>query len=440
MAELSPKPRPVPRPKRPEAPATPSLVDSAAAAEAAKWGRVDAEGNVWLRSSGGEGERIVGQYAAGGSADDALALYVRRFLDLQAQVALLESRVDHVSADTTFQALAGLREALKEPAVVGDVQSLVDRCKAVNERAHVVQEKQAQARKEAKEALTARQQAIVEEAEGIAGADPDSVRWRDASARMAELFLDWQNTQREKVRADKSTEEALWKRFSAARTQFERHRRQYFSERNEVRERVRATKEDLIKRAEELSNSTDWGKTSIAYRNLLDEWKAAGRGSRKEDDRQWERFRAAREVFYTARDAHNSAVDSEYQANLEQKEKLVEEAEALVPISDPDVARRAFLEIGERWDLIGPVPRKDLARIEERIRAVSDKIDEAYEAERRKNDPVKKTRSLDMAEQLQARIAEIEEALAGATGDDKAALEAELKERKAWLTELEHFE
>ena len=95
-----PKPRPIPRP-RPTAPKdvapAPAPLDQAAASAAAAWGRVDSEGNVWLRSD--EGERIVGQYAAGGGTEDALGLYVRRYLDLASQVSLLESRVDSVSPE-----------------------------------------------------------------------------------------------------------------------------------------------------------------------------------------------------------------------------------------------------------------------------------------------------------------------------------------------------
>ena len=66
---------------------------------------------------------------------------------------------------------------------------------------------------------------------------------------------------------------------------------------------MRAAKEALIKRAEEMQNSTDWAGTSAKYRDLLAEWKKAGRASRKEDDALWARFRAAQQVFYDARRA-----------------------------------------------------------------------------------------------------------------------------------------
>ena len=66
-----PVPRPVPKPRPASLARPPAPLNDAAAAQAAAWGRVDEEGNVWVRS--GDGERIVGQYAAGGSKKDALA-------------------------------------------------------------------------------------------------------------------------------------------------------------------------------------------------------------------------------------------------------------------------------------------------------------------------------------------------------------------------------
>src|SRR5699024_5012556 len=127
------------------------------------------------------------------------------------------------------------------------------------------------------------------------------------------LLDEWKNSQRSGARIDKPTEDALWKRFSAARSTFDRGRRQFFAELDRQHEQAKSAKEKLITRAEELQNSTDWGATSAAYRQLMDEWKAAGRASRKEDDALWARFRAAQDVFFNARQAQNEAIDAEYE-------------------------------------------------------------------------------------------------------------------------------
>src|SRR5690606_23804357 len=108
----------------------------------------------------------------------------------------------------------------------------------------------------------------------------------------------------------------------------------FFARLEERNAQARATKERLVARAEELSTSTDWGATSAAYRDLMTQWKAAGRAARKDDDALWARFRAAQDVFFAARAQAQASTDADYEANLEVKLQLLEEAEALLPVED----------------------------------------------------------------------------------------------------------
>ncbi len=70
-------------------PAPPDLTPAEEAAAAA-FGRVDADGTVWVTEAAGE--RVVGQYP-GADPAEALALYVRRYADLRATVLLFETRL-----------------------------------------------------------------------------------------------------------------------------------------------------------------------------------------------------------------------------------------------------------------------------------------------------------------------------------------------------------
>lgn len=437
MTETNPTPTPrnIPRPKPAAAP-VPSIEDKAAV-EAAKWGRVDDEGNVWLRSSGSEGERIVGQYAAGGSEKDALGLYVRRFLDLQSQVSLLEARIDKISPEEAKQSIKALQEQLVEPAVVGDVESLRSRVKALDARAEERKGEVAVERAAAKEKALAERTEIVEKAEALAAQDPARTHWKNSRDELSGLLDQWKHAQRHGARIDRPSEEELWKRFSSARTKFDRHRRQYFSERDSQRKETVARKEELIARAEELSDSTEWGPTAAAYRGLMDEWKAAGRSVKKDDDKLWERFRAAQQKFFDARTAHNSALDEEFGANLEAKLALLEEAEKIVPVKDVEKAKEQIRAIGEKWDEIGRVPRDDVARTEGRMREIEREIRDAESEQWRKSDPDKQERTDGMAAQLESLIAELEEKItdASAAGDEKKVkeLQSALEARQSWL-------
>ena len=189
-----------------------------------------------------------------------------------------------------------------------------------------------------------------------------------------------------------------------------------------------------------MSSSTDWAGTSAKYRALMEEWKRAGRASRKEDDALWARFRAAQQVFFDARRAKDEAADAEFAENLKIKEALLAKAEALLPVKNVKAAKRALRPIQDAWEEAGRVPRNAVRRLEGRMRAVEDAIREAENAEWRRTDPETKARAEGLAGQLEDSIAELESDLAAArsAGDAKKIAEAEaaLTARRAWLEQV----
>ena len=416
----------------------PAPLDPAAVAKARPFGRVDDEGKVWLKD--GDTERVVGHYAASGTEDDALEFYIRRYIDLDTQVSLAETRAHHVSPEESRKSIASLRKELAEPAAVGDIAALRTRLDKLEEVVAVRAKEYAAQRAAAKEAALQERTQIVERAEEIANANPHTIHWQNTRAELNDLFENWKRAQRQGARIDRPTEEALWRRFATARSTFDRARRNHYKELDVRRSQVKATKEKLIAEAAALSSSTDWRETGDRYRELMDEWKRAGRAGRRDDDKLWERFMAARQPFYDARDAHFSQVDSQYAENLAAKLELVAEAEALLPITNVDEAREKLREIGERWDEIGFVARGDIARTEGRMREIEEKIRAAENDRWNRTDPEKQQRSSGMAAQLEALIAELDEEIAQArqAGDEKKL--TELNEaraaRVAWLEQV----
>ena len=437
QGDATPTPAEVPAPAvAPAVPAEPA-VDPQEAMDAAKWGRVDGEGRVYVQDGGTE--REVGQFPDAPIAE-AMAFYVRRYLDLKATIDLFATRLPQLSVREIDTTLSSISESLTEPAAVGDLEGLRARFAALKAVAAERREAVAAERAAAKEQALKERTAIVERAEAIAEQDPARTQWKNSGTELRELLESWKSAQRRGPRLDRPTEDGLWKRFSHARTTFDRHRRQFFSELDAKQAQVRAAKEALIKRAEEMQNSTDWAGTSAKYRDLLAEWKKAGRASRKEDDALWARFRAAQQVFYDARRAKDEAVDAEFAENLKVKEALVAKAEALLPIKDVKAAKKALRPIQDAWEEAGRVPRGAVRRIEGRMRAVEDAIREAENAEWRRTDPETKARAEGLAGQLQDAIAGLEKDLAAAqaAGDAKKIAEAEaaLTARRAWLEQV----
>ena len=393
-----------------------------------EWGRVDEDGTVYVRTP--EGERSVGQYPAG-TPEEALAFFAERFQALSFEVELLEQRIRSgvMSPEEALESVKTVSAQVADANAVGDLVALTTRLEALRpviegqreaRRAERVQ-KVAEA-KEAKEKLVAEAEKIAE------GSD-----WRGGANRLRTLLDEWKAL----PRIDRASDDALWRRFSSARTSYTRRRKVHFAEQNEKREAARGVKERLVKEAEELADSTEWGPTAGRYRDLMKQWKAAGAAPKDVDDELWRRFRAAQDAFFGARDATNAALDAEYAANAEAKEKLLVEAEALLPVTDLDTAKRAFRDLSDRWDAAGKVPRERMKELEGRIRAVEQAIRSVEDEQWRRSDPEKSARADDMVSKLEAAIAQVESDLskARAAGDDKQVkeLEENLASRQSFL-------
>jgi hypothetical protein len=447
-----PSPRPAPRPApspaafaaRPKAASSatapiPVPVSSAASlAEAARWGRVEGDGHVFLTIDGAE--HPVGQYP-GVSGDEALGYFARKFDDVVAQIVLLEQRVGSKAPTTDMQkTVTHLREQLAERNMVGDLRSAEARLDSLSTQIRELEKAEKAEHDAVRAAELAAREAIVAEAEEISGHDPAQIQWKTSSARMNELFESWKTAQKNGVRLGRSNEDALWKRFRAARTVFDRHRRAYFSQLDSNNSAAKSAKEKLIAEAEALSSSTDWGFAAGEYRRLMDEWKASPRASRKDDDALWARFRAAQDVFFTSRQAANDEIDQEYGANLTVKEALLVEANALLPIKDLAAAKKALQSVRDRWEEAGKVPRADMGRIEAGLRKVEDAVRHAEDENWKRSNPETKARTNSALSQLESAIAGLKDDLAKAekAGDQrkiKAAQEA-LDARQAWLDQI----
>lgn len=411
---------------------SPAPAAQAISADPALWGRVADDGTVYVRTA--DGERAVGSYP-GKSPQEALDYFVRKFSTLAAEIALTGARIRSkaLTPDDAIAAIARLRHQVANINAVGDLAALAaaveDMVPQVEQRRAVVAAERAEQREQAK----ARKIAIVEEVEAVAARDT----WKASGDRLKELLEEWKAV----PRLDRPTDEELWKRFSAARNGFDRRRRQHFDALDAQHATVRAAKETLVKEAESLAQSRDWVATARRFKTLMDQWKAAGRGAKKDDDRLWSRFKAAQDAFFAAKNADLEKRESTYAQSLEIKSALIVEAEALLPVTDHKAARRALRAILDKWEKAGPVARKDKDRLDARLGVVTDAVRAAEQAEWRRTDPAAKARAEDAVRQLQEAIAGYEKQAekAAAAGDERKAQTARdaAAARREWLAEAE---
>ncbi|MBB1586434.1 MAG: DUF349 domain-containing protein [Propionibacterium sp.] len=395
----------------------------------ADFGRVDPDGTVYVRV--GDTERSVGQIPDS-TAEEALTFYTRRYENLAAEVTLLVSRVETqaMSPEDARKAIATTRATVTEANAVGDLAALAARLDALEELLPAQIEARKAAHAEQNASTIAAKQAMVDEAESLAGGND----WRHGVDRFRELLEEWKAL----PRVDRTTDNDLWHRFSSARTQYTRRRKAHFSELNARRDEAKRLKEKIIEEATPLAESTDWGPTSGAFRDLMARWKAAGSARRADDESLWARFHALQDTFFNARSAAQHAADDAQAENLRTKIALLEQAERdLEGVTDVDAAKSTLRGFLSKFSEIGHVPRAAMRDLDSRVRKLSDRVSE-LEAERwRRTDPEARKRAEDTVALFRSQVDKLTKDLeaAEAAGDARKAkdVRTSLETYTSWL-------
>ncbi|MBB5959958.1 hypothetical protein FHS29_006580 [Saccharothrix tamanrassetensis] len=394
-----------------------------------RWGRVDADGTVYVKTA--DGERVVGSWQAGEPAE-GLAHFARRFDDIRTEVELLVTRLSSGAGDPKHALTSAkhVQESLADAAVVGDLAALAARVEHVLAKAEEGLEAAKAAKDEARAQASARKLELVEEAEVLAN---ESTQWKAAGDRLRTILDEWKTIRG----VDRKTDEQLWRRFSKARDAFNRRRGSHFADLDRQRGVAKTRKQELVEEAEKLIESDDWGPTAGRYKELMVEWKAAGRAPKEADDALWQRFRAAQDAFFAKRSEAFSERDAEFAANAKLKEELLTEAEHIDPSHDLEAARQQLYKIQERWDAIGKVPRERVRELEGKLRAIEERVRGAVDAQWRRSDPEAEARVAQFRERVEQF--EAQAAKARSAGDKRRAeqAEAQAKQWREWLAAAE---
>jgi hypothetical protein len=242
-----------------------------------------------------------------------------------------------------------VRAAVNRATFLGRVRRLMGQVpEELGEQAAAIRARLQEVEREILEQIEERsklKEAIVVRAEELS----DSSEWRATGEAMRALFEQWKAI----GSAGHDAEDALWKRFQAARDTFSQRRNEWFEGRQKEWAANREKKEALCVRAEELSDSTEWRKTADAMRGLMAEWKTVGSAGRESDDALWSRFRAAQQIFFDRRSAT-------YDENRRRKEELCAQAEAEKDSTDWRGTAEMMKGLQSAWKEVGPVGSRDL--------------------------------------------------------------------------------
>ena len=184
----------------------------------------------------------------------------------------------------------------------------------------------------------------------------------------------------------KEFRESIWERFKAATAVINKKYQAHFEGLKEQQADNLAKKTALCEKVEEIAgrevaNSNEWNAFSKEIEDIQKEWKGIGFASKKENQKIYDRFRAACDKFYERKRDFYSEYKDSINANLDKKIALCEAAEELKTSTDWKKATDQFISLQKQWKEIGAVPRKKSDQLWKRFRAACDE----FFAERDKN-------------------------------------------------------
>ena len=220
----------------------------------------------------------------------------------------------------------------------------------------------------------------------------------------------------------KEFRDSIWDRFKAATSVVNKKYQAYFEGLKEQQNENLAKKLVLCEKVEEIAarevtSSNEWNSFSKEIEELQKEWKTIGFASKKDNQKAYDRFRAACDDFYGRKRVFYNEYKDSINANLDRKIALCEAAEALKTSTEWKKATDQFINLQKQWKEIGAVPRKKSEQLWKRFRAACDE----FFAEKEKNAKPEN----DFYANFKAKQRLIEEINAyQLTGDEQADMEA----------------
>ena len=216
----------------------------------------------------------------------------------------------------------------------------------------------------------------------------------------------------------KEKREEIWDRFKAATAVINKRYQAHFEELKGQQVENLEKKRRLCERVEEIAarevkGSAEWNAFSKEIEEIQAEWRKIGFATKKENQKIYDRFRAACDAFFGRKREYYSGIKGAMNENLEKKEALIEQAEALKDSTEWKKTTDQYISLQKQWKEIGPVPRKKSEQLWKRFRAACDEFFARRDANASPEN--------DFYGNLKAKRKLIEEIRAYVPGDDETA-------------------
>lgn len=216
------------------------------------------------------------------------------------------------------------------------------------------------------DSFTAKKENIIEEAEALV--DEEDIA--KAARQVNKLHHRWKKI----GNLPQRREDELWDQFKAATDAFNERKSNNIDKLHEQEEEHYRQKLELIEKAEEIKETTDWDKGHQQMQSLMDRWKKIGPVPRKKSNTIWKQFKGAMDVFYDRRREHFKEAKEQQKENLKKKEEILDELYALGQHEDPIGAVEEAKKLQAQFKDVGYVPIKKKNEMWRKYREACDVI------------------------------------------------------------------
>ncbi len=183
----------------------------------------------------------------------------------------------------------------------------------------------------------------------------------------------------------KEFRDSIWARFQAATAAINKRYQAHFEELKDKQKENLAAKEALCVKVEEIAarevkTSDEWNAFAKEIEAIQAEWRQIGFATKKENQKIYDRFRAACDAFYGRKRDYYSQYRGEMDGNVEKKMDLIRLAEELKTSTEWKKATEQFIALQKQWKEIGAVPRKKSEQLWKRFRGACDEFFAARDA------------------------------------------------------------
>lgn len=291
----------------------------------------------------------------------------------------LESKLELVDKALALKDIKDLKDAIKSlndlheefkhigPVPRDEQEALWQKFKGASDAVYDRRKDFYEGQKEVFKVNQDQKEALIETLKPFAEYKADRIReWNGKTKEILDIQKKWEKIGPVPRESGKDINKSFWASFK----QFFHNKNLFFKELDEIRASNQAKAEELITKAEELKDNTDWQNTSNALVKLQQDWKKLGPTPEKSRDSLYKRFKLACDTFFDNRRDANKQSNAEFEENLVSKQVICKQITDAA--TSGDVSEEALTKLVGEFNDLGFVPRKAMKEIQNQFKTAVD--------------------------------------------------------------------